>query len=903
MSLSGFQQLIYRSSLSLLLSTLLLYWPMIMVRAQESSQQDNVSKPGKERNEKVVGTLETGKPIEQQIVGNTVHQYEIKLMSGQFLHIVVKQLGIDVVVTLYDQNGKKLIEANHPNSTQRPETVFLITETGGNYRLEVRSFRNDVLGGRYEVRIEELRQVRDRDRELIAKTIAARKISAEVGELRSQQTAESLKKAIEKLNELVLLWRDLGNGVEEADELNRIGLIYELTGERQRALEYFNQALSLFQSAHDRYGEAAALNNAALVYDSLGERQKALDYYEMALKLLHELGDRSGEGNTLNNIGRVNESLGKKKEALDKYNEALPLRRGAGDRGGEIQTLHNIAGIYKSFGDLQKALEIYEQILPLRRVIGNRRGEAATLNNIGDIYSSLGDKLKALDYYNQALSVTQGSGDRVGEANVLHNIGSVHISLGERQKALDYLKEALPIFQTVGDRDGEISALSNIGSVYNLLGDRLKALEYFSRALEIVKATGNRSLEGVMLNNIGSVHISLGVWKKALDYCNRALSLRQEVGEPRGKAATLNNIGRAYDLSGEWQKALENFNQALSLFQNVGDRFGEAAALDNIGRIYSLSGDKKMASDYYNRARFLQQTLGDLAGEAITLFDIAQLERDSGELKKALTEVERALGILESLRTEINVQDLRTSYFVSVQNRYEFYIDLLMRLHKQNPSANYSALALQAGERARARTLLEIIKGTRIDFRQGVSNKSLLEQELSLKQQLAVKANKRLTLMIKNETGKLKAINEEIQDLTDRLAEIEAQICKDNPRCQAVKDQESLTLANIQKEALDSDTLLLEYALGKERSYLWLVTSSSIESFELPSREEIEKVALQFYRLLTARERKDFEEDEMLWERVKEADSNYPQVAAKLSNILLGPITNQLGNKRLLIVG
>ncbi|MEW6732267.1 MAG: CHAT domain-containing protein, partial [Acidobacteriota bacterium] len=42
---------------------------------------------------------------------------------------------------------------------------------------------------------------------------------------------------------------------------------------------------------------------------------------------------------------------------------------------------------------------------------------------------------------------------------------------------------------------------------------------------------------------------------------------------------------------------------------------------------------------------------------------------------------------------------------------------------------------------------------------------------------------------------------------------------------------------------------------------------------------------------------------EMLWERVKEADSNYPQVAAKLSNILLGPITNQLGNKRLLIVG
>src|ERR1700738_5132483 len=45
--------------------------------------------------------LELGKPIEMELKGGEVHSYSINLTAGQFLHLIVDQRGIDVVVTLF----------------------------------------------------------------------------------------------------------------------------------------------------------------------------------------------------------------------------------------------------------------------------------------------------------------------------------------------------------------------------------------------------------------------------------------------------------------------------------------------------------------------------------------------------------------------------------------------------------------------------------------------------------------------------------------------------------------------------------------------------------------------------------------------------------------------------------
>ena len=70
------------------------------------------------------------------------------------------------------------------------------------------------------------------------------------------------------------------------------------------------------------------------------------------------------------------------------------------------------------------------------------------------------------------------------------------------------------------------------------------------------------------------------------------------------------------------------------------------------------------------------------------------------------------------MRTNIAGQELRASYFASRQEFFETYIDVLMQMHKQNPAAAFDATALAVSERARARSLLELLKESRADIRQ-----------------------------------------------------------------------------------------------------------------------------------------------------------------------------------------
>ncbi len=116
-------------------------------------------------------------------------------------------------------------------------------------------------------------------------------------------------------------------------------------------------------------------------------------------------------------------------------------------------------------------------------------------------------------------------------------------------------------------------------------------------------------------------------------------------------------------------------------------------------------------------------------------------------------------------------------------------------------------------------------------------------------------------------------------------------------------EPQPIKVAEIQKRVLDADTLLLEYALGDEKSYLWAVTSDEVKSFELPGRAAIEQAARRVYQLLT--ERGVSVPEETLAQRktrLDRADAEYTEAAAALSRVLLGPAASELKQKRLAIV-
>ena len=416
------------------------------------------------------------------------------------------------------------------------------------------------------------------------------------------------------------------------------------------------------------------------------------------------------------------------------------------------------------------------------------------------------------------------------------------------------------------------------------------AIVKYEEALKLYREAGDREKEATTLHNIGFAYSELEEQQKALEYYTQSLRLSRVLGDRGGEATTLNNIGRVYSDLGEKQKALEYYSQSLPLSRAVGDRGGEATTLNNMGSVYSALGENQKALEYYSQSLPLNRAVGDRSREALTLYNMAYAKRDQNNLTEALNDIESSLKIIENLRTKIASPELRSSYFATVQDYYEFYIDLLMQLHKTNPKSGYDTKALEASERSRARSLLELLQESNANIREGISP-DLLKQEKSLQQQLdAIEKQRIETISSPNlNPTKIAEIDKQRLALLQQYQQIQSQVRTASPRYAALTQPQPLTLPEIQKQILDENTILLQYSLGQDRSYLWVVTSTGLTSYELPKQVDIETAATAFRTAITSKD------DKYIPQKVAVASAN-------LGQLILQPAAAQLGNKRLLIV-
>lgn len=789
-----------------------------------------------------IGALELGKPVERELAGGQTHVYRLPLSAGQYLRVVVAQKGVDVAAGLFGLDETKLAEVSLPRTLQEPKVIMAVIDLSGNHRLEVRSQNKEAAAGRYEVQIAELREATPRDRSLIAG-----KRAVEMGaSLREQRTAEALRESIKKFEQAIPFFREAADSNAEADALVDIAGVYYRLSDFRSSLDCYNRALALYRAGNNRGGEAAALNGIGSAHTGLGDSQKAIDFRNQALRLFRAENNRSGEASALNGIGYAYSTSSDYQKMLETLNEALPLHRTLGNRGGEADAIHLIGLAYSYQGKFLKALEFYDQALALYRAAGHRRSEGPVTHSIALAYYHLGDHQKALDSYGEALSIHRAVGNRRGEANSLGGMGQVYWVLGENQKALDYLDQALSVFRSAGARHNESIQLTISAQVYVSMGDYQKALDLFTQSLQICRLIGDRSGEAYNTNGIGVAHAGLHEYRKTFDSHSHALALFRAIGHRRGEADTLSHIGRAHLSLGEHQKAAGYLNDALAIYRALRIRRGEAQ----------------------------------------TLFAIARAHQARGYLLEARSQSEAAIHLAETFRHDVANLQLRTSYLATVRDYYELNIDLLMQLHKQRPSDGLEAVALETSERARARSLLDLLGEAGVDTRQGVEP-ALLEQERSLRHLINAQAERQTQQL----SGKLTpeqvaALAREIEATIAEYQDVQAKIRAASPRYAALTQPEPLSLKQIQEQVLDTETLLLEYAIGDKRSYLWAVTQTTLTGHELPGRAEIEAAARRFYDLA-----KDNTKGEAL-----------AQSAARLSQMLLAPVADRLGTNRLAIV-
>lgn len=573
---------------------------------------------------------------------------------------------------------------------------------------------------------------------------------------------------------------------------------------------------------------------------------------------------------------------GEPRAALGLYRTALGHWRTAGERRGEAMTLRRIGQVAFRLGDLRAAAAAFDRALPLLQRLSDPREEARVLNELGTAQRLLAETGRAESAYERALRLSQSLGDRRGEALALNNLGVLYDSVSQPQKALDAYDRALALWRSLGESSRAAATLHNLGFVYGVLGRPREALDFLQESLALQRAAGDRRGEAATLTSIAWVYSSAGVPRQSLALYDEALRLWRAAGDPRGEAGALGRRGAVLARLGRREEALASYRQALLIFRRAGERAAEAHLLLGIGEVLEARADERSARAAQERARGILHRIGDRNGEAYALLALARGDRRRGALRPALAKAEQALALVETLRGGTASQALRTFYLASRYSHYELCIDLRMRLEEREPGRGHAARAFEISERARARGLLDMMADARPSRRE-VADPASRGPWRAFQERISAVESERTQLLAQG--ARPRRIAELDRQLRGLL--IEGEKLRARPRLD-LPAPEPLGLPAIQS-LLDGETLLLEYALAEERSFLWLVGRDSLVGRVLPGRAEIEAQARRVHELLA--------------ESHKRGERTQAELAtAALAETLLGPVADQLGRKRLVIV-
>jgi CHAT domain-containing protein/Tfp pilus assembly protein PilF len=389
-------------------------------------------------------TLVRDKALEREMAGGESHAYRIALEAGQFLLVIVDQRGIDVVLTLFGPDGKRIMVMDSPNGRWGPERITTIAETAGSYRIVARSPQKDVPAGRYEIKIAELRAATDTDRALAE----ARRLFNEAMNIGRQG---KLNEAIQLMEQsLAITEQALGpEHLSVAATLNNLAILYLNQGDYAKATSLQARVFAIREKAlgPDHASTVASLHNLALTYKNQGDYAKAEPLFQRAVTAFEKVDgpDYFNLATALDNLGTVCFQMGDSAKAESLLERALAIREKAGSPAELVvaATLNNLAVLHEGKGDYAKAVALHQRALALKEKLQGAASPdvAITLNNLAFIYYRQREYAKARPLYQRALAIFEKAlgPEHPDVANSLGALAAFYRARNDPQQAIAFL--------------------------------------------------------------------------------------------------------------------------------------------------------------------------------------------------------------------------------------------------------------------------------------------------------------------------------------------------------------------------------------------------------------------------------------------------------------------------------
>lgn len=471
---------------------------------------------------------------------------------------------------------------------------------------------------------------------------------------------------------------------------------------------------------------------------------------------------------------------------------------------------------------------------------------------LGDCYKQARRYNDSLYYYNQSLKVKSAPGS--AKAIAFNSIAEIYAALYQRDLALQYYNKALRQARTAKDTSTQALSYAGLADLYYRQGEKKRAMDSIQQAQQLNRQEGNEAAEADLLHLLGLIEQEEGRLEKAKKSFEEALAIYRKTNDVEGQVKILCSISNLYLLSDQKQPALEQAEQAVEMAEKQ-------------AKLATSNTEKLRVREVRWRAHL----------------SLARAQRAVGEKVLAKKSYMRATNHLEMIWAMVYLST-ETSAAAFSQQRQAPYVELIDLLIEQREFKE----AYDCAENAKGRALMRVIESRRA---MGAPKK--LDQNGRLRELYREIARLRTQLLSSQISPQQRAkLQTDIRDaeLTMQEEQLKSEMAQYRKR---LVWSQPTNVKQLQEKMLRDKDTILEYVLGENRSFAWLISSNDFFFEILPGRKEIEKEFRQYTKLITAAPNNLYLERDM---------SRLEKQGEKLFAILFGRLSEQIAPGRRLII-
>jgi CHAT domain-containing protein/Tfp pilus assembly protein PilF len=616
--------------------------------------------------------------------------------------------------------------------------------------------------------------------------------------------------------------------------------------------------------------------------------------------------------------------------ALSLYEVSVQIATKLHDPKLLAKTHYNLARTFSGLNQPDKAVESYERSRKYFEQAGLKRDLIYVLADLGAIFFNKEDYQSAQTYSEQSLLIADSAKsidvpagsypDDFGRARALQTLAEIDVRNGRQERAIERLQRSLELFQELNGQDSNYAyyvagVFAALGRVYPEIGDYDRALYYLKKASDSATTSFNQNLNANILNSIGFLYMEQEDYAQAKEHFERSLKIFLAVNNPIESSKVLLNLGVVEQRQAHYNEALTQFKLSLQAAKSHKLSDVQIAAGEGIGVVLTAKKDFERALEVLEESLTLAKETKNKTREIELMWRLSEAYREMGnyeratafaegsvtlahsrrlpkleflaattlgqtygaqkDFEKAIQTLQQAAALLEAMRDQVAGSEVESQLFLA--NKVAAYHSLVDVFIKQDKPVD----ALLSAERAKGRVLLDVMSG----------GKPELSKILTTDERARMQSLNRTILDINNNIKAQGSVASSLDSLYRQLdtARLEYQSFEDglfvshpDLRIRAGLTT-TLTSADVSRLALDKSRGYLEFVVGDEQVYLFVLTTKN--GTDLP---ELRAYPLAIKTEDLAQEVNEFHQ------RLADRHPDFRSISRELYATLIEPASKQL---------